>query len=44
MANFAVKMANPCLAAVAGRLADGAAAGLLAGVARFKKRSITIKV
>ena len=24
--------------------ADGAAAGLLAGVARFKKRSITIKV
>ena len=26
---------------VAGRLADGAAAGLLDGVARFKKRSIT---
>ena len=28
---------------LAGRLADGAAAGQLDGVARFKKRSITIK-
>ena len=28
---------------VAGRLADGAAAGLLDGVERFKKRSTTIK-
>ena len=34
---------HPCLAALAGRLADGAAAGLLEDVARFKKRSITIK-